>query len=94
MITEARKALQALDVLTTEVRRIADGLEARYAREELSAAVDRVRALHHPVDGGADGPRCGGCPAGDPAAGRPVAQPYPCPTVRALEGRDDTGDKR
>jgi len=48
-------------------------------RDQLLEAVDRVRALHHDWD--ADPGHCAHCQDG---MGTPL--PWPCPTIRALEG--------
>lgn len=53
---------------------------------ELAAQVHRVRQLHQPIDSRADIGRqiCAACSSSYPAG----ATFYPCPTMRALDGRE------
>lgn len=64
------------------------------AVREAEAAITRVRELHKPevppegskwVSGG-HGAHCEGCSTGDPF----LDQPWPCPTITALDGGEET----
>lgn len=57
-------------------------------RAQLLATVERVRALHQPRPDGSgfpDGQQCGTCST-DGGDGYQYLVPWPCPTIRALNG--------
>jgi hypothetical protein len=47
---------------------------------EAREAIERVRKVHKPYDGGSRGICCFECEVGN------VPVSYPCPTIKALEG--------
>ncbi|MFE6103211.1 hypothetical protein ACFVQ4_25085 [Streptomyces laurentii] len=74
--TRALKAEAAVDHLTDKYR----GAEA---------AVERVRALHQPVTSPYDGRTiCTDCSGYGTGSCDAPPQPYPCPTIRALEPQE------
>ena len=80
-IGQLEEEIERLD--KTIVTLLADNDSLRTTVDKLRGAIERVRALHASVEIGF-GPICDECSS----ASDGWIVPYPCPTLRALDGED------
>lgn len=67
-----------------ERRAVVAGNTIMAQRDTARAALDRVRALHRPFDDRGDRLDCQEC------EGTEDSVPWPCPTIQAIDGKDQS----